>query len=79
MEAELLKQILKELKSVKQSLKEHNEVKTLGYKEVSDIMHVNSDRSGDFLKKYGFRCGHWAIEQGKLKSLLRNSKGDLLK
>ena len=79
MEAEILKQILKELKIIKQCLKEHNEVKTLGYKEIAQTLQIGENKSGDFLRKYGYRCGHWAIEEGKLRRLLRNGKGDLLK
>ena len=79
METNLLQQILLELKSINNRLNENKAVKTLGYKEIAETLQIGENKSGDFLRKYGYRVGHWAIEEGKLRRLLRNSKGDLLK
>ena len=79
MENEILKSILTELKDIKQNLKEQNTVKTLDANDVSDIMHINVNASTRILKQYGYKYGHLAIEQSKLKEILHNGNGDLLK
>lgn len=79
MEERILKSILFQLEEINKNIKEQNTVKTLGYKEVADIMHVNNNDSSKFLKKFGYKYGHWSIEQSKLKEVLRNENGDLLK
>lgn len=79
MENEILKSILNELKDIKQNLKEQNNIKTLDASDVSDIMHVNVNASTRILKHYGYKYGHLAIEQSKLKEVLYNGNGDLLK
>lgn len=79
MEEKILKAIFYQLKKINQNLEEKKEVKTLDYKDVAEIMHVNYNESAKILKKYGYRYGHLAIEESKLKEILHNAEGDLRK
>lgn len=79
MNEKILKAIYYQLKKVNKNLEEQKEVKTLDYKDVADIMHINRNESAKVLRKYGYKCGHLAIEQSKLKEILHNATGDLRK
>lgn len=79
MEERILKSILFQLEEINKNIKEQNTVKTLGYKEVSEIMHINNTQSSRFLKTFGYKYGHLAIEQSKLKEILNSRSGDLNK
>ena len=79
MEERILKSILYQLEKINDNLKKQNSVKTLDYKDVSSIMHINKNDSSRFLRNFGYKYGHLAIEQSKLQEILHNANGDLLK
>lgn len=71
-----MEELLKELKEIKDIMKQKHLPKLIYAKEIANNYPVNLNKATEFCKRYGTNFGGYCIEESKFKEILQ-TKQDL--